>query len=64
MKNKHRQKKTITWGQFNRKMNQFLQELGLKNKKRLEEQQYLHLLTENEDFTLRIKKSIPINSLE
>ena len=64
MKNKHRRKKTITWGQFNRKMNQFLQELGLKNKKRLEEQQYLHLLTENEDFTLRIKKSIPINSLE
>ena len=58
MKNKHRQKKTITWGQFNRKMNQFLQELGLKNKKRLEEQQYLQLLTENEDFTLRIKRRI------
>ena len=64
MKNKHRRKRPITWSQFNKKMNQFLQELGLKNKKRLEEQQYLHLLTENEDFTLRIKKSIPINSLE
>ena len=64
MKNKRRHKKKLTFQQFNRMINQFLTELGKKKKKSLEEQQYLHLLTENEDFTLRIKKSIPINSLE
>ena len=64
MKNKRRHKKKLTFQQFNRMINQFLTELGDKRRKRLEEQQYLHLLTENEDFTLRIKKSIPINSLE
>ena len=58
MKNKHRQKKTITWGQFNRKMNQFLQELGLKKQRELEEQHYLQLLTENEDFDLIIKRRL------
>ena len=33
MKNKHRRKRTITWSQFNKKMNQFLQELGLKKQR-------------------------------
>ena len=55
MKNKHRRKRPITWSQFNKKMNQFLQELGLKKQRELEEQHYLQLLTENEDFDLIIK---------
>ena len=58
MKNKRRHKKKLTFQQFNRMINQFLTELGDKRKKRLEEQQYLQLLTENEDFTLRIKRRI------
>ena len=63
MKNKHRRKKTITWGQFNVKLNQYLLELGLKKEKQLEEQHYLQLLTENfnqqlkgEDFSIRVKR--------
>ena len=63
MKNKHRRKKTITWGQFNNKLNQYLLELGLKREKQLEEQHYLQLLTENfnqqlkgEDFSIRVKR--------
>ena len=56
MKNKRRHKKKLTFQQFNRMINQFLTELGNKRQKRLEEQQYLQLLTENEDFTLRIKR--------
>ena len=43
MKNKHRRKKPITWGQFNVKLNQYLLELGLKKEKQLEEQHYLQL---------------------
>ncbi len=58
MKNKRRHKKKLTFQQFNRMINQFLTELGDKRRKRLEEQQYLQLLTENEDFTLRIKRRI------
>ena len=58
MKNKRRHKKKLTFQQFNRMINQFLTELGKKKKKSLEEQQYLQLLTENEDFTLRIKRRI------
>ena len=58
MKNKRRHKKKLTFQQFNRMINQFLTELGDKRRKRLEEQQYLLLLTENEDFTLRIKRRI------
>lgn len=58
MKNKRRHKKKLTFQQFNRMINQFLTELGNKRQKRLEEQQYLQLLTENEDFTLRIKRRI------
>tara|TARA_B100001564_G_scaffold346990_1_gene347285 strand:+ start:564 stop:743 length:180 start_codon:yes stop_codon:yes gene_type:complete len=58
MKNKRRHKKKLTFQQFNRMINQFLTELGDKRRKKLEEQQYLQLLTENEDFTLRIKRRI------
>jgi len=58
MKNKRRHKKKLTFQQFNRMIYQFLTELGDKRRKRLEEQQYLQLLTENEDFTLRIKRRI------
>ena len=58
MKNKRRHKKKLTFQQFNRMINQFLTKLGDKRRKRLEEQQYLQLLTENEDFTLRIKRRI------
>ena len=58
MKNKHRRKRTITWSQFNKKMNQFLLELGLKKQRELEEQHYLQLLTENEDFDLIIKRRL------
>ena len=58
MKNKRRHKKKLTFQQFNRMINQFLTELGNKRQKKLEEQQYLQLLTENEDFTLRIKRRI------
>ena len=58
MKNKHRRKRPITWAQFNKKMNQFLQELGLKKQRELEEQHYLQLLTENEDFDLIIKRRL------
>ena len=58
MKNKHRRKKPITWGQFNVKLNQYLLELGLKKEKQLEEQHYLQLLTENEDFDLIIKRRL------
>ena len=47
MKNKRRHKKKLTFQQFNRMINQFLTELGDKRRKRLEEQQYLQLLTEN-----------------
>jgi len=39
-------------------MNQFLQELGLKKQRELEEQHYLQLLTENEDFDLIIKRRL------
>ena len=58
MKNKHRRKRPITWYQFNKKMNKFLQELGLKKQRELEEQHYLQLLTENEDFDLIIKRRL------
>ena len=65
MKNKHRRKRPITWSQFNKKMNQFLQELGLKKQRELEEQHYLQLLTENlnqqfqgEDFSVRVKRQL------
>ena len=58
MKNKHRRKRPITWSQLNKKMNQFLQELGLKKQRELEEQHYLQLLTENEDFDLIIKRRL------
>ena len=58
MKNKHRRNRPITWSQFNKKMNQFLQELGLKKQRELEEQHYLQLLTENEDFDLIIKRRL------
>ena len=58
MKNTHRRKRPITWSQFNKKMNQFLQELGLKKQRELEEQHYLQLLTENEDFDLIIKRRL------